>query len=44
MIADGRTYLGDAWWITIFPGVALCWSAIALSFIVEGLSRRDKGN
>ncbi len=44
MIADGRTYLGDAWWITIFPGLALCWSAISLSFIVEGLSRRDKGN
>lgn len=44
MIADGRTYLGDAWWITIFPGMALCWSAISLSFIVEGLSRRDRGN
>lgn len=44
MIADGRTYLGDAWWITIFPGLALCWSAISLSFIVEGLSRRDRGN
>lgn len=44
MIADGRTYLGDAWWITIFPGIALCWSAISLSFIVEGLSRRDRGN
>jgi len=44
MIADGRTYLGDAWWITIFPGAALCWSAISLSFIVEGLSRRDRGN
>lgn len=44
MIADGRTYLGDAWWVTIFPGLALCWSAISLSFIVEGLSRRDRGN
>lgn len=44
MIADGRTYLGEAWWMTIFPGLALCWSAISLSFIVEGLSRRDRGN
>lgn len=44
MIADGRTYLGSAWWMTIFPGLALCWSAISLSFIVEGLSRRDRGN
>lgn len=44
MIADGRTFIGQAWWLTIFPGVAICWSAISLSFIVEGLSRRDRGN
>lgn len=44
MIADGRTFLGEAWWLTIFPGLALCWSAISLSFVVEGLSRRDRGN
>lgn len=44
MIADGRTFLTQAWWLTIFPGLALCWSAISLSFIVEGLSRRDRGN
>jgi len=44
MIADGRTFIGQAWWLTIFPGLALCWSAISLSFIVEGLSRRDRGN
>lgn len=44
MIADGRTFLGQAWWLTIFPGLAICWSAISLSFIVEGLSRRDRGN
>jgi peptide/nickel transport system permease protein len=44
MIADGRTYIGDAWWLTIYPGLALCWSAISLSLIVEGLSRRDRGN
>ena len=44
MIADGRTFLGQAWWLTVFPGLAICWSAISLSFIVEGLSRRDRGN
>ena len=43
MIADGRTFIGQAWWLTVFPGLALCWSAISLSFIVEGLSRRDRG-
>jgi len=44
MIADGRTFLGQAWWLTVFPGLAICWSAISLSLIVEGLSRRDRGN
>jgi peptide/nickel transport system permease protein len=44
MIADGRTFLGQAWWLTVFPGLALCWAAISLSLIVEGLSRRDRGN
>ncbi len=43
MIADGRNYISQAWWIVIFPGVALCWAAVSLSFIVEGLSRRDRG-
>jgi len=43
MIAEGRSYLSQAWWITIFPGAALCWAAVSLSFIVEGLSRRDGG-
>ena len=43
MIADGRAFLGQAWWLVIFPGLALCWSAVSLSFIVEGISRRDRG-
>ena len=43
MIADGRNFIGNAWWIVIFPGIALCWAAVSLSFIVEGLSRRDRG-
>lgn len=43
MIADGRIFLAQAWWLTIFPGLALCWSAISLSLIVEGLSRRERG-
>ena len=43
MIADGRAYLAQSWWLVIFPGLALCWSAVSLSFIVEGISRRDRG-
>lgn len=44
MIADGRIFLGEAWWLTVFPGLALCWAAIALSLMVEGLSRRNRLN
>ena len=43
MIADGRAYLAQGWWMVIFPGLALCWTAVSLSFVVEGLSRRDRG-
>ncbi len=38
MIAEGRTYLGTAWWISIFPGIALCSLALGLSLIADGLA------
>lgn len=38
MIAEGRTYLGTAWWISIFPGLALCSLAFGLSLIADGLA------
>lgn len=41
MISEGRAYILNAPWITLFPGAALCWSAVSLAFIVEGLSRRE---
>lgn len=41
MISEGRAYILNAPWITLFPGAALCWSAVSLAFIVEGISRRE---
>lgn len=38
MIAEGRTYLGTAWWISIFPGLALCTLAFGFSLIADGLA------
>lgn len=38
MIAEGRTYLGTAWWISIFPGLALCSLAFGFSLIADGLA------
>ena len=43
MMSEGRNFVEDAWWMTIFPGLALCWAGISLSFITEGLSRRERG-
>ena len=39
MIAEGQTYLTTAWWISIFPGLALCSLALGLSLAADGLAR-----
>lgn len=33
MIADGRNYLRDAWWISFFPGVAIFLTVMSLNFL-----------
>lgn len=42
MISDGRPNFQTAWWPVIFPGLALCWAGVSLSFIAEGLTRRER--
>ena len=42
MISDGRPTLQMAWWPVVFPGLALCWAGVALSFIAEGVTRRER--
>jgi peptide/nickel transport system permease protein len=39
MIAEGQTYLTTAWWISIFPGLAVCSLALGLSLAADGLAR-----
>ena len=36
-IADGRDYLATAWWIAIFPGVAIFFTVLAFNFIGDWL-------
>lgn len=43
LMSEGRPFVQQAWWMTIFPGLALCWAGISLSFIAEGMSRRERG-
>ena len=39
MIAEGRTYIGSAWWITLCPGIALCTLAFGLSLVADGVAQ-----
>ncbi len=39
IIAEGRPYIFNAWWIAALPGAALALTGTALSLLGEGLSR-----
>ncbi len=45
MIADGRNFIFDAWWISTFPGLAIVYTGIAFTLIGDGLDTllRPKG-
>lgn len=43
MISDGRPFLRQAWWITVFPGLILSLTAIGVSLLAQGLNRRSRG-
>jgi peptide/nickel transport system permease protein len=43
MMADGRLFLARAWWITVFPGLALSTTAIGVALLAQGLERRARG-
>ncbi|HET7409438.1 MAG TPA: ABC transporter permease [Paracoccaceae bacterium] len=37
MIADGRNFLLDAWWISTFPGLAIVFTGIVFALLGDGL-------
>lgn len=43
MISDGRPFLRQAWWITVFPGLVLSLTAIGVALLAQGLTRRSRG-
>lgn len=45
MIANGRNFIFDAWWISTFPGLAIVYAGIAFTLIGDGLDTllRPKG-
>ena len=40
MIAQGRAHLLDAWWLTLFPGLAIALTVIAYNLLADGLRAR----
>jgi len=41
MLASGRTYLHFAWWMTVFPGLAIVTVAAGATLLGRGLTRRN---
>ncbi len=37
MVADGRSHLLNAWWITTFPGLAIVFTVLAFNLVGDGL-------
>jgi peptide/nickel transport system permease protein len=45
MIADGRNFIFDAWWMSTFPGLAIVYTGVAFTLIGDGIDSllRPKG-
>jgi peptide/nickel transport system permease protein len=39
MIAEGQVYLRQAWWIAVFPGIAISCLALGFSLIADGMAK-----
>jgi len=42
MLSAGRTYLGVAWWMTVFPGLAVVATAASTTVLGRALTRRRR--
>jgi peptide/nickel transport system permease protein len=37
MISEGRNYILDGWWISLFPGLAIVYVGITFALLGDGL-------
>jgi peptide/nickel transport system permease protein len=40
MVAEGQSFVTQAWWITLFPGLSIVVLAFGFSLIGDGLARQ----
>ena len=38
LIADGRNFMTTAWWMSIFPGLAIVLAGIGFSLVGDGIA------
>lgn len=38
LIADGKNFIGTAWWISVFPGIAIVITGLGFSLLGDGLA------
>jgi peptide/nickel transport system permease protein len=43
MVNEGATYITSAWWMTVFPGIAIALVAVAFAFLADILQERLAG-
>lgn len=43
ILAEGRNHMARAWWITVFPGLAILGTVLATSVVGRALRRRREG-
>jgi peptide/nickel transport system permease protein len=37
MVAEGRGFIGQAWWVSTFPGLAIMTTVLGFNFLGDGL-------
>lgn len=42
MITEGRIFLSQAWWISVFPGLVLALAALSIQLIADGYERTTR--
>lgn len=40
MIAESQNFIGSAWWMTVFPGLAIVFLALGFSLLADGLAEK----
>ena len=40
MVAEGQNFIEQAWWIDLFPGLAIVFLAFSFSLVADGLAER----